>query len=268
MWRIRAKNTGDDGVRPRRRRVAQVTALALVASMAAATAYRLIVVAPEGPPAATSESAPPAPRVYRYADFAGEPASADARGIADWVIDSGDNQGMPFVVLDKVDARVFVFDASGKLTGASAALLGLAHGDHFVPGIGDKKLSQITLDERTTPAGRYVAEPGVNLTGEQVVWVDYDAGLSMHAVRATNPKERRLQRLASATPADNRISYGCINLPREFFHDVIAPTFKRTRGIVYVLPETGPARMLFGAYEVPASAPTAPAPVALGTREQ
>ena len=39
-----------------------------------------------------------------------------------------------------------------------------------------------------------------------MVWVDYDAAVSMHRVRTTNAAERRLARLASPGIDDNRIS--------------------------------------------------------------
>ena len=70
------------------------------------------------------------------------------------------------------------------------------------------------------------------------------------AVVATNPKERRLERLASPTPLDKRISYGCINVPVRFYESVVRPAFTGTDGIVYVLPETRPARVVFGSYDV------------------
>ena len=92
--------------------------------------------------------------------------------------------------------------------------------------------------ERTTPAGRFQLEPGHNLQGEDILWVDYDAAVSMHRVRATNPAERRLQRLASATPGDNRISFGCINLPTAFYERVLLPLVGSQGGVLYVLPET------------------------------
>ncbi|RZJ44066.1 MAG: L,D-transpeptidase, partial [Brevundimonas sp.] len=38
--------------------------------------------------------------------------------------------------------------------------------------------------------------------------------------------------------ADNRISYGCINVPAPFYATVIRPLFESGEGIVYVLPET------------------------------
>ncbi len=103
---------------------------------------------------------------------------------------------MPFAIVDKVDAKVFVFDARGRLRGAALALLGLARGDYAVPGIGDRKLSDIRPEERTTPAGRFVASLGYNFKGKTSFWVDYINAVSLHRVITTNPGERRLRRLA------------------------------------------------------------------------
>lgn len=173
----------------------------------------------------------------RYADFAGESASADAQHVANWVVDSGDNQQLFFVILDKKNTRVFVFDPSGKLRGATPVLIGAAKGDDSVTGIGGRPIAEVEPHERTTPAGRFVAEPGRNTLGEDVVWVDYDAAVSMHRVRTLEPAERRLERLASPATDDNRISYGCINMPVEFFENVLKPAFNARYGVVYVLPE-------------------------------
>ncbi len=104
--------------------------------------------------------------------------------------------------------------------------------------------------DRTTPAGRFVAAIGTNFRGEDVLWVDYDSGLSLHRVLTTKPEERRLERLATPTPNDNRISYGCINVPKKFYENIVAPAFSGTDGIVYILPESGSASTLFGTYEV------------------
>ena len=72
----------------------------------------------------------------------------------------------------------------------------------------------------------------------------------MHPVITTNPVERRLQRLVSPSPLDNRISYGCINVPATFYTSVVLPSFAGKNGIVYVLPETRPARQVFSSYDV------------------
>lgn len=157
---------------------------------------------------------------------------------------------MPFAIVDKKDAKVFVFDAGGRLRGAAPALLGLALGDDAVPGIGDRALSSIRPEERTTPAGRFVAVLGGNMRGEDVLWVDYDGAVSMHRVITTRPADRRLQRLATPSPLDNRISYGCINVPAKFYENVVRPAFAGAGGIVYVLPETRSAREVFATYDV------------------
>ena len=172
-----------------------------------------------------------------HADFSGESASAEARRLADWVVRSGDNRQLFFVLIDKKNTKVFVFDPSGKLTGATPVLIGAARGDDTVAGIGSRPIAEVAPHERTTPAGRFTAEPGHNASGEDVVWVDYDGAVSMHRVRAHEPKERRLERLASPGTDDNRISYGCINVPVDFYERVVKPAFTASRGIVYVLPE-------------------------------
>ena len=184
------------------------------------------------------------------ANFERERASQEARQVADWVVDSGDNRSLPFAIVDKTEAKVFVFDAGGRLRGAAPALLGLARGDDAVPGIGERPLSSIPPAERTTPAGRFVAALGMNARGEDILWVDYDGAVSMHRVITTKPKERRVQRLATATPLDNRISYGCINVPAKIYENVVRPAFTGTDGIVYVLPETRSAREVFASYDV------------------
>jgi hypothetical protein len=179
------------------------------------------------------------------ADFGRENASSHAREVTDWVVRSNDHQGLPFVVVDKTQARVFVFNPQGRLQGAAAALLGLTRGDDGVPGIGDRALSLIHAFERTTPAGRFTASLSKNVWGQPILWVDYEQGISLHPVRSVDPQERRLERLASPTAADNRISYGCINVPRSFWEKVVQPQFQNTLGVVYVLPDTKPLEAVF-----------------------
>ena len=189
-------------------------------------------------------------KLVRLANFGMEVFSPESRKLADWVVDSADNGKLPFMIIDKVQARVFVFDAQGQLRGAAAALLGLAIGDHTVPGIGQRKLSSIRPEERTTPAGRFVASLDRDVHGQEVLWVDYDSALSLHRVVTGQPKERRAERLASPSPLDNRISFGCINVPVKFYEQVVSPSFTGTNGIVYILPETRSVREVFGSYDV------------------
>jgi len=173
----------------------------------------------------------------KRAEFQSESASRRTRDMADWVVRSRDNQSMPFAIIDKVNAKVYAFSADGQLYAAAPVLLGMSKGDYSVPGIGDKPLSQIPPSERTTPAGRFVSQIGRNHKGKEILWVDYDQSLSLHPV-ANVPGQRRPERLASLTSSDNRISWGCINVPPPFFKNVISDKFSGTSSVVYILPET------------------------------
>lgn len=164
---------------------------------------------------------------------------------AAWAVGQDGVARGPWAVLDKKNATLYLFDATGSLKAASPVLLGSAVGDDSVPGIGERKISEIRPFERTTPAGTFKTEPGLNTHDEDIVWVDYEAAVSMHRVRALKG-ERRLEKLATATPKDNRISYGCINVPARFYDRWIAPGFGRHSGTLYVLPETRTSKQQFG----------------------
>ena len=197
---------------------------------------------PTLPPAPVAAAARPLPALdnvapLRQLDMAGVSAPRDVTQVAAWAVREADNGRRPFAIVDKRRAQVYVFAPGGRLLGTSPVLLGYAAGDRSVEGIGSKAIDQIQPHERTTPAGRFESAPGRNALREDVVWVDYDAAVSMHRVRATNPAERRLERLATKTAADNRISWGCINVPVAFFDETVWPHIGQGRGVVYVLPE-------------------------------
>jgi hypothetical protein len=171
-----------------------------------------------------------------------------AAELAAWVRASGDNRGLAFVIVDKAAAKVFVFGKDGALKGSAPALLGFAVGDDSTPGIGDREMSDIPPEERTTPAGRYVAAYGHGAEDRNVFWVDYQTAISLHPVVTAKPAERRLQRLRSPTAADNRITFGCINVPAAFYDQVVRKTFSGTKGVVYILPEAMPLEAVFPSF--------------------
>lgn len=177
-----------------------------------------------------------------------EHASQEVRALVNWITDSQDNLGMPFLIVDKREARVLMFNAQGQLQGEASALLGLAVGDDSVPGIGELALASIPPSQRTTPAGRFVASLGRNLKGGEILWVDYETAISLHPVVTGTPMERREERLASPRADDKRITYGCINVPQTFYTTVVSPAFKNSNGIVYVLPETRSKHAVFESY--------------------
>jgi len=218
-----------------------------------------------GSAAPPAGAAPRRPAVVQAdaAEEAAEPASDDAVRVTDWVIASGDNEGLPFIVIDKVAAQVSVFDAEGGFVGWTPALLGIASGDESTPGIGDRDLASMGPEEKTTPAGRFLARYGTAPGGHSVLWVDYANAVALHPVVTGTRSERRLQRLRSPTSSDNRITFGCINVPAAFYAQVIRPLFGADGGIVYILPETRPVEALFPRV---AARPDAPARPWLGTK--
>ncbi|WP_404976844.1 MULTISPECIES: hypothetical protein [unclassified Acidovorax] len=174
-----------------------------------------------------------------------EGASPQAAQLVRWALQSGDAQGVPFAIVDKPDARLHVFDATGRWLGSAPVLLGSALGDTSAPGIGDKPLARIRPEERTTPAGRFASEPGRNTRGDDLVWIDYDAAVSLHRIRSVHPRERRQERLASPLASERRISNGCVNVANAFYDRVVAPTLGQTPGVVYVVPDTVPFATIF-----------------------
>jgi len=222
---------------PARQRLAPLVFSGVLAVLASGWGFHYWLEAHhQQPDAALPGPAESVPERPRSADFGSAVAGADVHRVADWAVASADHGQRPFAVVDKVQARLYVFAATGRLVGASPILLGLTRGDDSAPGVGDKPIAAVRPEERTTPAGRFDVEPGENLGGEHVIWVDYDAAVSMHSVRAKVKSERRLERLESADPAEHRISYGCINVPAAFFASVAWPSFAKG-GVVYVLPE-------------------------------
>jgi len=185
-------------------------------------------------------------------------SSQQAQTLVRWVRATADHQERVWMVVDKPQAQVHVFAGNGTWLGSSAVLLGAAKGDYTAPGVAHKTMAQMRPQERTTPAGRFATEPGRNLRGDDIVWIDYDAAVSMHRVRSVNAGERRRERLASAGAHNKRISYGCINVPEAFFDQWIAPFFGRAPGVAYVLPDTAPFSAFFEAASLYAAKADAP----------
>jgi len=179
-------------------------------------------------------------------DFERQHPSADAREVAAWVQASDDAGGKPYLIVDKKAARLFVFEADGRLLAATPVILGAALGDSSTPGVGERAQNgTLRPEDKTTPAGRYVTQPGRNIDGEHVVWLDYGEALALHRLRPGRSYKTRAARLASSQPQERRLSLGCVVVPVAFYLDVVKPLLGSRSGVVYVLPETQSARELF-----------------------
>lgn len=181
-------------------------------------------------------------------DFDATRPTPDARSLVEWILRSNDAHARPFAVVDKRAARIYVFEADGRLAGHSPALLGSTLGDHTVPGVGLRaQTGEVGRDERTTPAGRFDAAPGQNDKGEHVVWVDYASAFAIHRLRPGFAYQARSSRLATSNAGGKRVSWGCVVVPVPFYTQVVERVLGQARSVVYVMPETGPVQALFQA---------------------
>ena len=185
---------------------------------------------------ASARDAPAKPVVVADQLPPGQDVSDTVIELAGWVVASKDSQGYPFAIIDKAAAQVLVFGGDGRLRGAAHGLFGSAVGDHTAPGIAGLALREIPGRDRTTPAGRFVGGFGPSIDAGRVLWVDYVAAVSIHPTATGVPAERRVERLESPSPDDNRITHGCINVAPDFYEEVMQPTFERG-GVFYILPD-------------------------------
>lgn len=193
-----------------------------------------------------------APAVAREATAVrshGAPLPGDVRELVAGVLALRDHQGRAFAIVDKQRAQLHVFDGAGRLRGSSVVLLGQALGDTSAPDVGQNTQNgHVPLHQRTTPAGRFAAEPGRNLQDEPVVWVDYDAAFAIHRLRPDASHADRAARLATPTTADNRASWGCVVTSVKFYVEVVATVLGQGPSVVYVLPEQGGGAQLLASW--------------------
>lgn len=189
-----------------------------------------------GKRAASTPVAPPA-------DAA--PRSETAERMIAWVAAARDNGKLPYAVIDKPAATLYLFAANGDFLGQAPVLLGIGVGDDSSPGVGAKNLDDIGPAERTTPAGRFVSKFGRAFGKQRVLWVDYSNAVALHAVTSLHKNEHRVERLLSPTPDDNRISFGCINVGARFYNGKLRPLFEKKGGVVYITPDVKPLDEVF-----------------------
>jgi hypothetical protein len=158
-----------------------------------------------------------------------ESASPAVRQVAQWAVATQDHSGLPFVVVDKAQARIYAFDPQGRLRGNAPVLLGAARGDEAMA--------------TATPAGRFVADTFASARSGAIVWVNADTHLALHVLPAAS--ERGLPRLASAPVDDNRVSEGSLHVAADFYRACLEG-LQSQPSIAYVLPETVPVDRMFG----------------------
>ncbi len=165
--------------------------------------------------------------------------------------------GKGFIIADKPNGMIHVFDKDGNVIAQDTALYGRDVGDVL------GSASSLEGGKKVTPAGKYALEAvklrdgGTYAGGYTLDLVGTNDGtgtIAIHAAYLGNVNEKRLERLASPDVKDNRVSYGCINTSHKTFLDKIIPNINKLNGgMVFVLPDSPET------FSMPA-APTAPQP--------
>ena len=155
--------------------------------------------------------------------------------------------GDKFVTIaDKPSGRIFVFKANGDLVLQKKALFGLAKGDLYK---GNNDLKQ----NRVTPAGLFginvvdAAKGGAAATtagdydfGKVFALDDPDATVTfMHSVwLKESDAAKRAAALKNDSAADSRYSFGCINVDKETFKDMVGKYSDQMDGSkLFVVPD-------------------------------
>lgn len=165
-----------------------------------------------------------------------------------------------FVVADKPSARIFVFNPDGSLLVNKKVLFALQYGDFY-------KGNNDVIANRITPAGMFDLglRDAKRSAGEAVTAGEYDFGkvfvldkagmgkegpysmTTMHSVW-THEKDakQRLAALQKPGAEDSRYSFGCINVDKATYGDLVTNHLSQMDGAkLFIVPENGTDVMSF-----------------------
>jgi hypothetical protein len=155
--------------------------------------------------------------------------------------------GKGFMIADKPNGMLHIFNADGTVFAQEAALYGKDKGDTLGK-------SSLEGGPKITPAGKFTLEVADN--------AEYDGGkvlnlaeskddtgfVAVHSVYLGDPKEQRGKRLTSGKTDDKRVSYGCINTAKDLFVGKLLPSIGNfDGGMIFVLPDLSTAEAVFPA---------------------
>jgi hypothetical protein len=109
--------------------------------------------------ALSSDTAPQLRATEGDTELAREAASPEVRRLAYWAVTTQDHAGLPFVVIDPAQARIFAFDPQGHPTGHASI--------------------ELTHDDALAAAGRLVADPMASARSGTLVWANADTQVAV-----------------------------------------------------------------------------------------
>ena len=168
-----------------------------------------------------------------------ENVSQQASDTINWVVKQKDHNGKAFVVADKAQGKIHVVDTDGKVLNTQNAIFGKNKGDSSA--FGNTPSGRFLLHKTDTKNlsdldKRVFGDSVLDLTDKETgrkVTNDQGQVVAMH--RVVNTAERKAA-LNSATPNDNYLSHGCINIPTAYYNSAVN---KLDGAMVYVLGQDG-----------------------------
>jgi hypothetical protein len=167
-------------------------------------------------------------RQNRTADTGGRVLAPNVQKVVDWIA-SQNRASEVSLVLDPASGKMLVLKG-GKIVADAPALFGelgvqVVNGDY---------------GRKATPAGKFalkqVNDSEYGTTLEFLRPGDGSGYYAVHRVYLGDPKERREQRLASPSGADNNISFGCVNVSNDFYDNTLAKFDYSGSAYAYMLP--------------------------------
>lgn len=152
-------------------------------------------------------------------------ASRSASVVNSWVQEAKDNSGQSYIIADKENGAIHIMAADGSVLATAPALYGYKTGDGM--SVGETPAGIFSIHNRSASASY-----GGDL--QQFATAPNGDVYAIHRVLTTNPAQNRQARLDSPSAQDNRISLGCINIPKEVYNQYLGENFQ---GKLYIIPE-------------------------------
>lgn len=164
------------------------------------------------------------------------------------MLDRAKDKKCNFIIADKPEWTLYLFDVKWQSITSFPGLFGKTKWDIIPRSAIWKDPDRLNKNESISPAwilvldkiykNTYLDSYALNI-GED--WdkdgsINYEWWTALHPVYLKNPAEKRLTRLASKTPEDNKISHWCINISKTDFDKWIFPYFE-LGGILATTPD-------------------------------
>ena len=130
------------------------------------------------------------------------------------------NQAEPLIIADKTSGILAIYDPGSKTITKTPALFGKTISDKYYV----ESYQKGTTSNGITPSGEFISTKAYSSYLHEPITafiLGDSAAVAIHPVWLGDPKQKRPDRLLSITADDNRITNGCINIPKDFYFKVM-----------------------------------------------